>query len=416
MKVRPTRKQLDFLSWEVGMFFHFGIRTFNHGHEDWDGREMAAETFDPKMLDCRQWMRAAKLIGAKYAIMTAKHHDGFALWPTKTSPYSVAASAWKNGKGDVVREFTDACRAEGLKVGLYYSPAQWGSYAVAFQNEKEYDDYFINQISELLSNYGKIDYLWFDGCGSEGHVYDKHRIIKAIRSLQPDILLFGMWDPDTGWAGNESGYASLPNLYERDRVVLGENKHIFLPLECDCRLRENWFYELDENSIKSVDELIGMYEMSVGRGSNLLLNVGPDDNGLISRPDMRRLTQFRAELDARYGCPLAFEQPEKLEDGSYILSYSRETRRLIGSHVDLPLVRSVVLSEDLTEGQSVKRFRLYAQTPTLAINNDNFYCLYVGETIGHKTICRFPAIRTSRFRLVIEESEGEAVISDMKAY
>ncbi|MBR5009551.1 MAG: alpha-L-fucosidase, partial [Clostridia bacterium] len=217
----PTSKQLEFLSWEVGMFFHFGIRTFFNGHRDWDGEEMSPDKFCPEYLDCRQWLKSAKLIGAKYAIMTAKHHDGFALWPTKLSPYSVAASPWKNGRGDVVKEFTDACRAEEIKCGLYYSPAQWGSHAVEFKDGREYDDYFIGQISELLSNYGKIDYIWFDGCGSNSHTYDQKRIVGEIRRLQPGILIFDMWDPDTRWVGNEDGYAPSPNLYEKEMNVLG---------------------------------------------------------------------------------------------------------------------------------------------------------------------------------------------------
>ena len=154
------QRQVEFLDWEFGIFFHFGIRSFYPGHRDWDGIEMPAEGFDPKSLDCGQWIRIAKEAGATYAILTCKHHDGFALWPSAQSRYSVANTPWKDGKGDVVREFTDACREYGLKIGLYYSPAQWGSHAIPFSNAKEYDDYFIAQITELLSNYGKIDYLY----------------------------------------------------------------------------------------------------------------------------------------------------------------------------------------------------------------------------------------------------------------
>ena len=172
----------------------------------------------------------------------------------------------KNGKGDVVREFTDACRKYGLKVGLYYSPAQFGS---AKCDPKEYDDYFINQVSELLTNYGKIDYLWFDGCGSEEHKYDEQRIVNAIRSLQPGILLFNMWDPDTRWVGNESGVAPSPSrlsVSELEFSVLTEEKAAlneahFLPVECDCMMRlDNWFYsDSDEDTVKSPDELMGLY-------------------------------------------------------------------------------------------------------------------------------------------------------------
>lgn len=416
MKPVPAQKQLDFLDWEVGMFFHFGIRSFNHGHRDWDGIEMKPESFDPAQLDCDQWMRAAKLIGAKYAIMTTKHHDGFALWPSRFTSYSVAASPWKNGKGDVVREFTDACRRNGLKVGLYYSPAQWGNSGAAFADGKEYDDYFINQISELLTGYGKIDYLWFDGCGSGGHQYDQRRIISAIRSMQKDLLIFGMWDPDTKWVGNEDGYAYEPNLYVKSLNVLGEQKEVFVPAECDCKLRESWFYDLNESTIKSVEELIGMYEMSVGRGNNLLLNVGPDDRGLICEPDVKRLTELGAEITRRYGCPLAYEEFRRIDEDTYTLSLGKKRAREIGDHTLLPLTRAVILNEDISAGQSVLGFKLYADVPTLNPDCSNRYCVYSGETIGHKRICRIPAIRTARFTLVITKKDGDAVIRDIRAY
>ena len=417
MKTKPTEKQLKFLDWEVGMFFHFGIRTFNTGHRDWDGIEMSAETFMPTMLDCRQWIRTAKDFGAKYAIMTTKHHDGFALWPTAYSEYSVKASPWKGGHGDVVREFTDACRAEGVATGLYYSPAQWGSTAVKFDKESEYDDYFINQIGELLTNYGKIDYLWFDGCGSAGHKYDQKRIITAIRTMQPDILVFGMWDPDTLWCGNEDGYARQPNFYTRTIDVMGQEVTRFAPDECDCRLRGHWFYDKDEHSIKSVEELIGMYEMSVGRGANLLLNVGPDDTGLISARDRDRLTELRAEIDRRYASPLSsFGDIKKTGDNTYSIEYTDVERMLIRDTDFIPHVRSIIIKEDVTGGQSIMRYKLYAHIPSRNPISDNKYCVWQGETIGHKAICRFPAVRTLRFTLEILDSDGEHVITDMKAY
>ena len=160
------KEQLEFMDWEFGAFFHFGIRTFYEGHKDWDMQEMSLDKFNPTSLDCRQWIRMVKQAGARYAILVCKHHDGFANWPSKYTDYSVAGTPWKDGSGDVVKEFTDACREYGMKIGLYYSPAQFGSDRM---NGREYDDYFINQLSELLTNYGKIDYLWFDGNGSEGH-------------------------------------------------------------------------------------------------------------------------------------------------------------------------------------------------------------------------------------------------------
>ncbi len=207
-KPKPSKRQLEFLDWEFGAFFHFGIRSYYKGYIDWDERDMDASVFNPTELDCKKWLEVFQRTGATYAILVAKHHDGFANWPTKYSDYSVANTPWKNGKGDLVREFTDACRELGMKVGIYYSPAQrdWSK----FSSDKEYDDYFIGQVGELLQNYGKIDYLWFDGCGSEGHEYDQPRIIHAMRSMQPELLIFNMWDPDVRWIGNERGIAPAP--------------------------------------------------------------------------------------------------------------------------------------------------------------------------------------------------------------
>lgn len=161
----PTMKQRSFMDWEFGVMFHFGIRSFYKHHVDWDGLPMPQEVFDPDRLDCGQWISTAKEAGARYAVLVCKHHDGFANWPTAYSDYSVAHTPWRNGQGDVVRCFTDACRKYGLKVGLYYSPAQWGG-ATPFAQGRDYDDYFIAQITELLTGYGVVDYLWFDGCGS----------------------------------------------------------------------------------------------------------------------------------------------------------------------------------------------------------------------------------------------------------
>lgn len=364
MTIKPSKKQLGFLDWEFGIFFHFGIRTFYEGRTDWDGIPMDAAAFDPKKLDCRQWIRTAKNAGARYAVFTAKHHDGFANWDSAYTEYSVKNTPLK--ERDIVREFTEACREYGLGIGIYYSPAQFGS-----RTAENYDDYFIGQISELLTNYGKIDYLWFDGCGSEGHEYDKERIIKAIRSMQPEILIFNMWDPDTRWIGNEDGIAPENNcniVKSLSFSVLTDEKdgldeYRFLPAECDCRIRENWFYQdADKNTLKSLDELKNIYECSVGRGANLLLNLGPDRNGLIQDDEAERTAELGKWIESEFGSPKAvFENsiPDFNDEFSYM-----------------------ILSEDMTDGQHVYSFSI------LADGNE----IYSGSTIGHKKICRFERI------------------------
>jgi alpha-L-fucosidase len=393
------------MDWEFGVFFHFGIRTFYPGHRDWDLRGMPLEGFNPAALDCGQWLAVSRAAGARYAVLVCKHHDGFANWPSRYTDYSVARTPWKNGAGDLVREFTGACRAAGLKVGLYYSPAEFGSKDRA---AKDYDDYFISQISELLGNYGAIDYLWFDGCGSENHRYDTERIVAAIRKLQPGILLFNMWDPDTRWVGNESGYAHCPNFnlvgcadvpaWAGGKDVPGGRR--FLPAECDVRMRlHHWFYsDDDEHTVKSLEELMGIYYYSVGRGANLLVNIGPDRRGLLPEADSRRLIEFGEEIRRRFSTPLS---------GEYL--------RGAGTCVfkcDTPcLADHVVLSESFAYDDPVERFGIRAYP----YPNGEPVLVYEGRSIGHKAICQFPPVLTGKIELTVDRREPDR-ISSMKVY
>lgn len=423
MKLKPTAGQLEYMNWEMGMFFHFGIRSFYPGHKDWDGLEMPAEKFDPRELDCDEWARVAKDLGATYAILTTKHHDGFALWPSEYSRYSVADAAWKNGRGDVVMEFVNACRRNGLKVGLYYSPAQWGSAAIPFENAKDYDDYFIHQIGELLTHYGKIDYLWFDSCGSEGHVYDRERIVGEIFRLQPEILTFcdPEWFPCVGWCGNEDGYASLDNplvvskwdFSERSEESVSLSEARFLPLECDCKLRSTWFYDHNEDTIKSLEELFGMYECSVGRGSNFLLNVGPDARGRIPEKDAQRVRELGQKIRESYGTPIDFCGVRQDGDGIYSIASANFDPQKYSQRALARFVNTVVIEEDLSEGQSVKAFRLYAHLPAY---NPKRVLVFEGSTVGHKLICRFPTINTPMLTMEITDSDGTARVKKMSAY
>ncbi len=416
MVIKPTQKQLDFLDWEFGVFFHFGIRSFFHGHKDWDGKPMPAAAFNPVRLDCKQWIRTIKRAGARYAILVCKHHDGFANWPSRFSDYSVAQSPWENGKGDVVKEFVEACRAYNVKIGLYYSPAQWSqsdNKAVHFDDPTEYDDYFVNQITELLSNYGKIDYLWFDGCGSENHEYDKPRIIRTIRTLQPDIRIFSMWDPETRWVGNEDGYADMPNvntvdkadfsMFETEARQIGTTR--YLPAECDMKMRTAWFdCEANADTVKTLDELIGIYEYSVGRGANLLLNIGPTADGTLPAEDTARLLELGAEIERRYGKALPFTPVKAVSETEY---------EITADPTDPVLADTVVIKEDIADGERVRAFKVYANLPAYRSKK---ICVYQGETIGHKAICRFPTVRTARLSVEIVSAEGDAKLASLEAF
>lgn len=422
-KLLPNQRQLNFLDWEFGVFFHFGIRSFYPGHKDWDGVEMPAEKFNPKELDCEQWIVTAKQAGATYAILTAKHHDGFALWQSKYSNYGVANTPWKDGEGDVVREFTDACRKYGLKVGLYYSPAQWGTHSIAFSNDKEYDDYFIDQIGELLTNYGKIDYLWFDGCGSEGHIYDHARIVGEIYRMQPDILTFcdPEWTPGVRWIGNEDGYSSLNNPLvvsstdfselSTEEQKLSEAK--FLPSECDCKIRDTWFYDNNEDTLKSLDELFGMYEMSVGHGSNFLINIGPDNRGLLPDADTRRVLELGRRIKESYGEALPYSATVQNGD-SFIISHPiAEDKQEWKKPLHERLSNCIMLKEDISNGQSITSFKIYAYLP---VYKKKRILVYEGRTVGHKVYCKFGAIRASKYEIEITGHDGEYRLTDVKAF
>ncbi len=373
----PTRGQFAFLRWEFGLFFHFGIRSFYPGHRDWDGVFMDPARFRPKDLDCRRWADTAVKAGAKYAIMTAKHHDGFALWNTKTTDYGVRNTNWRQGNGDVVREFTDACREFGLGVGLYYSPAEFGSRE---KSAKDYDAYFLSQITELLTRYGKIDYLWFDGCGADGHDFDRQRITKEIRRLQPDILLFNLWDPDVLWVGNEDGIApeNLDPAPEpedgNDALARGRR---FQPYECDCKLRPcNWFWTpTDEGDVRDVNGVMGLYDLSVGHGANLLLNVGPDDRGLIPEKDASVLEAFGKALKNRFASPLPVRVWQ--EGGDVFVAPEGNGRTS---------ANTLVLEENLTAGETAGAWRLYVRI------GDRDFLLTSGTRVGHKRIVTLPDV------------------------
>ncbi|MBQ4076043.1 MAG: alpha-L-fucosidase [Clostridia bacterium] len=291
-----------------------------------------------------------------------------------------------------------------------------------FSDGKEYDDYFINQISELLTHYGKIDYLWFDGCGSEGHQYDQNRILAAIRSMQPEILIFNMWDPDTRWVGNEDGYAPMPNFSSIKAVDFSVNTtekeemetEKFLPTECDFKMRSTWFdCEDNEDTTKEADELLGIYEMSVGRGANFLLNIGPDRNGLLPEKDTQRLREFGALLEKRYGNALMeFGPVQKETEDQWGIQITPFPPQNAG---DQPvLVNRVVIEENLEMVESVEEFALYAHLPH---SWGQRVCLYRGgASIGHKCICTFPTIRTGKLVLQILKKNGDAEIRNMKAY
>lgn len=409
-KVKPTSKQLAYQRWEFGLFIHFGLRTYYEGYVDFDEREMLPANFNPVNLDCDQWIKTAKEAGMEYAVLTAKHHDGFSNWPSAYTKFSVKESPWKDGQGDVVKEFIEACRKYDVKPGIYYSPYDGASDFYSNKDSKAYDDYFINQVTELLTNYGDIDIIWFDGAGSEGHQYDWNRIIPTIRSLQPEILIFNMADPDFRWVGNEDGLAPVPcwnvvsnldfSIYIDEVEKLAEP--IWLPAECDVQMRTNWFYsENDAHTLKSLDELMGIYYHSVGRGTNLLLNIGPDREGLLPEIDRKRLIEFGEEIRNRFDSPIVTMKDFDLQDGQW--HYKTRNPHLIDH---------LVIQEDLTNGESVQNFKVSIVTAKTA----RVLRIYEGQNIGNKAIIQIPTVKVRGIILEITKSDGRPEIREIEVH
>lgn len=394
----PTARQLEFQDWEMGLFLHFGIRTFYEGHKDWDGKPMFSKAFVPSAFDPEDWVLSAKNAGMKYLVLTAKHHDGFANWPSKYTDFNCANTPWQDGEGNVVRDFIAACRKHDMKPGLYYSPAEAGESFKA--DAKAYDDYFINQISEILEPYGPIDVLWFDGCGSADHQYDWQRITDHIRTLQPNVNIFSMGtDPNFTWVGNEAGIAPVPNwntrVADQGAFIDGKQPVKWLPAECDCMMRfSNWFYsDQDEDTVKTLEQLMGLYYYSVGRGCNLLINIGPDRRGLLPDKDRARLLEFGSEIRRRFGKPFASLDACTREENAW--TYSSDT----------PFkVDHVIAMEDQTQGEHIRRFEIEAVLthggPAGVVK------LWEGQNLGHKQICSFPQIELRQLRLRVTEADG----------
>lgn len=418
-RAKPSSRQIEYQAWELGVFCHLGIRTFYEGHKDCDGKAMSPAVFNPSKLDCRQWARTVKEAGGKYMVLTAKHHCGFANWPSAYTNFSVASSPWKNGKGDVVREFVDACREYGLKIGLYYSP--FDAECPTYEDTRAYDDYFINQMTELLGgSYGQIDMLWFDGAHSEGHQYDWSRIIGEIRRQQPGILIFNMGDPDYRWCGNEDGFAHYPNWNVTDAIknsIFSECEEKrddgakWLPQECDFRIRErNWFYsDRDADSIKGPDELIGNYYYTVGRGANMLLNIAPDRRGLLPDKDSKSFVEMGQEIKRRFESPILSKDDFENIDNLWV---HRHDEPCWGNSF---LIDHLVVQENLLAGESIQKFRI----KILMLHNENLdsaVTVYEGSNVGNKAICQFPPARCQGVIFEVLKSSGPVNIKNIEAF
>ena len=400
---RPTRHQLAWHQMEFYLFAHFGPNTFTD--KEWGEGTETEDIFNPTTLDCQQWCRIARAAGAKGIIITAKHHDGFCLWPSKYSSHTVRESKWKNGKGDVLKELSQACKEYGLKFGVYISP--WDRNHPMY-GTPAYNDVFVNMMKEIFANYGPIWELWWDGANGEGpngkkQVYDWDRFKKTIRAISPTTVIFSDVGPDIRWCGNEKGIAGETNWNYLDTVGFtpgagappldtlnrgNENGKSWVPAECDVSIRPGWFYHQEENDkVKTPEQLFQLYLKSVGRGANLLLNVPPDRNGRIFEQDSAALMGFKRLRDQSFNRVFV-----ECNSDSVVINFEKPIK-----------TNSIVLKESLNDGQKVSHFHLRL------IETNGKSGEIKGTTIGHKRIMTFSTRVLKRLHLIIDSHRTASV-------
>lgn len=456
----PSERQKTYQEMGFNVFFHYGTNTFT-GKEWGDGKASPA-IFNPKNQNTDQWIETAKAAGAKGVILTCKHHDGFCLWPTETTEYSVKNSPYKNGKGDVVREVSDSCRKYGLKFGIYLSPWDRNS---EYYGTPQYNDFYIRQLTELLTNYGEIFCVWLDGaCGSymdgkEKQVYDFERIYATVRELQPNACISNC-GPDIRWVGNEGGYAResewnvVPDFQfdtqniaaksQQDengqkmqsldcqaedlgsrKALEGHDHFIWYPSEVDVSIRPGWFYhKAQDHAIRSLKNLLHIYYTAVGGNSLLLLNVPPNKDGLLAKGDVKRMQEVGAALQNAFAKPVSVASvtADPAEDGfspenclkkdntcyapkAEAEQYNMELKFQAPAFID-----KVVLKEQCDFSQRVEKFALYARL------GDKEQKIYEGTVIGFKKIALFDAIKADGLRLKISECRSTPHLECLEVY
>jgi alpha-L-fucosidase len=412
----PTKEQLAWHDKEYYLFMHFGPNTFTD--LEWGHGSENPNVFNPTALNCNQWARIAKAAGAKGIVITAKHHDGFSLWPSKYSKHTVRESSWMNGKGDVIKMLSEACKKEGIEMGVYISP--WDRNHPKY-GTPEYNDIYINTMKELLTGYGKFFELWWDGANGEGpngkkQVYDFTRFKDSALRYQPQIIIFSDIGPHIRWVGNENGLINSTNwnLLDTAGFKRGEGappndtlntgnyngKH-WIGAEADVSIRKGWFYHPEEdNTVKSGATLFNIYLKSVGHGGNLILNVPPNRKGLIDPLDSAALMDFKKIRDNAFANNL-FKNAKLLY-----------TNNSVEVHLDKPATfNSIVLKEKISLGQRVVKFEISG-------GNDlkQFQPITQGTTIGHKRIIQFPTQNIRYIRVKFAEYKAKPILSDISGY
>lgn len=447
----PTANQMRWQEMEYYAFVHFSLNTYTD--QSWGNGNESVKLFDPKKADCRQWARICKESGMKGIIITAKHHSGFCLWPSKYTEYSVKNAPWKNGKGDMVRDMADACKEYGLKLGIYLSP--WDRNSPDY-GKPEYITYFRNQLTELLTNYGPIFEVWFDGAnGGSGYYgganetrtidrkvyYDWKNTYKLIHKLQPDCVIWndGGDRGDLRWVGTESGYVGETNwslLNATGDVEWGmlhfglENGNSWVPAEVNTSIRPEWFYHpIEDTKVKTLPDLMNTYYNSIGRNGSLLLNFPITPDGLIHPNDEKAALEFAKAVKSAFAINLAKGTKasasnvrgnaeefgaDKAIDGSndtYWSTDDQTTGASLTINFGKPtLFNRFLVQEYIRLGQRVKGFKIEG------LVDGSWKELAKATTIGYKRILRFPSVKATQVRFTITDSKSCPVISNIGIY
>jgi len=454
--VVPSPRQLRWQQLELTGFLHFGMNTFTN--KEWgDGTESPA-LFNPTALDAGQWVRTCKAGGIKQVIITAKHHDGFCLWPSQYTEHSVKNSPWQGGKGDVVREVANACHAQGMGFGVYLSP--WDRHSPFFGDSAKYNNYFVNQLTELLTNYGRVDEVWFDGANGEGptgrkQVYDFTRWYALIRKLQPTAVIAVM-GPDVRWVGTESGYGRptewsvVPTEAQRQANVAANSQKevafapknmmeddlgsrvkirnaaalVWYPAEIDVSIRPGWFYHpAEDGKVKTPAQLFDIYTSSVGRNGVLLLNIPPAKTGLIAPADIANLKGFSKALADTYATNLlsgstvsglGTTQTAALLDTKYSTYWTtpgRDTTATLSFALPKPQRFDMLqLQENITLGQRIESFVLEYKS------GDEWKTAATGTTVGYKRMLKFEPVQAQQVRLRLTSSRLNPTLAAIGLY
>jgi alpha-L-fucosidase len=417
--VKPSPQQVAWQDLEIGAIIHFGPNTFMD--REWGDGTAEPSVFNPTQADPEQWIQAAQSAGIKYIVFVAKHHDGFCLWPTGKTQYSIKSSPWKAGQGDLVHDAATAARKYGLKFGVYLSP--WDRHEPAYQDSSVYDGYYLAQLNELVTGYGELVEFWLDGAGSAGHVYDFDRYVDNLRVYQPNALVFAdaalLKYGDIRWVGNEQGRAPDDNW-----DVLDLRGYLrYRPAEADTPLRTgHWFWHPnDEKSLKSVSELLDTYNRTVGRGAQLMIGLAPDNRGLLPDADVRRLKEFgdavatiyapEKNLAARASNASAFRGAVDSDPATMWSPPEGSHSAIIDLLFAKPIRFDRALSmEWLVDGQKIQKYAIQI------MDGAQWKTVYSGTTIGHKKIDLFPRVSTQHVRLNILSSSATARIREFQLF